>query len=372
MNFIIFDVFQNEVGGVNYWVDVMISELETKGHSVKRISFYGENNDEKKIYLNTGNRKLRVMDTLTIMSFSQRKFNKIIDTFINSDTRYHIITVYPLLSRFILNSKLNDSKNINILQYHNDKKILFETKSVSSFSHRYLLKKYIPKFDYFSTFTDQELKYMESLGFNNNIIIRNGIKQINTNNGLSKKILFISRLTKEKRCPEVLDIFISISDELRKNGFSVNLYIAHNENFKTEAKQYNLMNEKIIKSRNSDVINLSKGIYGNEKEEAFNNSDIVVNYSDFEGLPMVLLESLSHYSIPVFRRSTENLFDLINQGENGFIIENEDEMKEKLTLLINNTEIISQMKNNINNNIDKILASDIVDNLVNKLENVHK
>jgi glycosyltransferase involved in cell wall biosynthesis len=59
-------------------------------------------------------------------------------------------------------------------------------------------------------------------------------------------------------------------------------------------------------------------------EKYFNESNIFMMTSRFEGMPMVLLESMQMGVVPVVYDSFESLTDIIVNGENGYIIPNND------------------------------------------------
>jgi len=67
-----------------------------------------------------------------------------------------------------------------------------------------------------------------------------------------------------------------------------------------------------------------------------------------EGLPMVLLEAMS-YGVPCIAYNTESgVKDIIDDGENGFIIynRNEEEYIEKLNKIMLDNNLLSNMSKN--------------------------
>ncbi|MEM0133202.1 glycosyltransferase [Acidiplasma sp.] len=94
-----------------------------------------------------------------------------------------------------------------------------------------------------------------------------------------------------------------------------------------------------------NVVNL--GYVDNDLLQAiYQITDIILFPSINEGFSIGLLEAMSYGCIPV-AFSIPSTNELIKDGENGFIVNNEDELKQKLSWLVNNKYIIKQIRPNV-------------------------
>jgi len=63
------------------------------------------------------------------------------------------------------------------------------------------------------------------------------------------------------------------------------------------------------------------GILNRERlSEEFDNHDVLLMTSEFEGLPNVLLEAMAHSLVPVVSAVTSGIPEVIRNGKNGFIV----------------------------------------------------
>lgn len=85
--------------------------------------------------------------------------------------------------------------------------------------------------------------------------------------------------------------------------------------------------------------------------------DILVHPSRFEGKSNTIDEAL-HYNVPVVATNFETVYEQINDGENGFIVNMDgNEISLKIEELKNNKELYQIIKSNLesspNENVDK-------------------
>ena len=85
-------------------------------------------------------------------------------------------------------------------------------------------------------------------------------------------------------------------------------------------------------------------VFGKKKEQIYINSDFYVLPSYVEGLPVSLLEAMSA-GLPVITTPVGGIPDVINDGENGFLIQpgNVYALKEKILELANNEKLREEM-----------------------------
>ena len=84
-------------------------------------------------------------------------------------------------------------------------------------------------------------------------------------------------------------------------------------------------------------------------------SSIFMMTSNYEGFPMVLTEALQFGCVPLAFDTYTALHDMVNDGYNGYIIQNKDEKDyaDKLESLMNNTSRIKEMSFNAINSSKK-------------------
>ncbi|POP30313.1 hypothetical protein C3B58_21965, partial [Lactonifactor longoviformis] len=75
------------------------------------------------------------------------------------------------------------------------------------------------------------------------------------------------------------------------------------------------------------------------------DSKIMIMTSRFEGTPMCALEAQS-LGLPIVSTPTDGLTEIITNGKNGFLSENDDILSEKVCELINNQKLQQKMSNN--------------------------
>ena len=80
-------------------------------------------------------------------------------------------------------------------------------------------------------------------------------------------------------------------------------------------------------------------------QEYYDRAAILCMTSSTEGLPMVLIEAQSNGVVPMTYNSYASATDIINDGENGFLVKafDEDEYVEKLSLLIKDEQKRKEM-----------------------------
>ncbi len=106
----------------------------------------------------------------------------------------------------------------------------------------------------------------------------------------------------------------------------------------------------------------------NDSAPYFARASMLLMTSKYEGLPMTLIESQNFGCIPLAMDSFASVNDVIDNGQNGFIIPNGNLniLIEKICLLIDNAELRERMAKNGMENVKKFS----VENIVEKWENV--
>lgn len=141
-----------------------------------------------------------------------------------------------------------------------------------------------------------------------------------------KVFVFVGRLSEEKQIPHIIEAFSKVVDSYK--DYRLHIY--------GDGKEAKLIEEVIEKNNMTDYIKL-KGKTSDIKG-VFQNATASIMASKFEGLPLVMMESL-HYGCPVISYSYKyGPKDLIRNNENGLIVEkdNVENLTEAIIKMINN------------------------------------
>jgi glycosyltransferase involved in cell wall biosynthesis len=137
----------------------------------------------------------------------------------------------------------------------------------------------------------------------------------------SKKILCIARISKQKR----FDLFLEIAALLPEYAF---IWIG---------------NQETIDNTPENVFCL--GNIANAKQ--YNQvTDIFILPSNYEGLPIVILEAMS-YGKPVVASAVGGVSEIVVNDENGYTVENTAEaFAEKITYILENETVYDKFSKN--------------------------
>jgi glycosyltransferase involved in cell wall biosynthesis len=157
------------------------------------------------------------------------------------------------------------------------------------------------------------------LEFRENLDISFQVQEsINNMKKSNKNLLFIGRFAEKKGIEDLLLIFL----KLKRLDSGVNLYLAGNGPKVNEYKKF------VSKNNLTDSVYFLGYVNSTEKLELYNNSDLVIipsiktKIGDQEGLPVVVLESLSRNTVTIASHQS-NAGEIIRHGENGFLFDPE-------------------------------------------------
>lgn len=177
----------------------------------------------------------------------------------------------------------------------------------------------------------------------------NGIPEISNQSPCEKafrqkdnscRLLFLSNMTVEKGVKDLLEA----CKILKNNNYSFKCdFVGDWANFSEEEfKDY------IVKNDLSNCVFAHGRKYNEEKLEFFCSADIFVfpTFYSKECFPLVLLEAMQ-FNLPVVSTNEGGIADIVSDGITGIIISknNPAELASKLSYLISNPEMISQMGN---------------------------
>ena len=374
-NEITFFVLHLGYGGIESSTINTSNELAKK-YRVKIVSFYNlkRNNIElldktikvKYLYNGEPNREefkesLKNKDIINIIKNGIKAVNiLLLKQYLNAKEMYYCESKYVVSTRneySILLSEYGNNNAIKIAQEH---------------QHHRDNKKYIDNIkygfnniDYLFSLTTSLKKDYEKFFENNNkhtkvLIVPNIIYLPKKKASLkSNNLVTISRLNPIKKIEDMIVIFNGLKNKKSK------LYIVGDG--QEQAKL-----EKLVED-----LDLSKRViftgYKNkeEMEEYILNSKVFLLTSISEGLPMVLLESMS-YGVPCIAFKTKSgVADIIDDNINGFIIDgrNKEKYIEKLDELLNNKELLRSFSKNSLEKAKGFTAKEIIKKWQEVLDN---
>lgn len=158
--------------------------------------------------------------------------------------------------------------------------------------------------------------------------------------------LFLGRLGKRKGTYDLIDAV----DILKNKGVKAKFLLAGDGEIE-EVKQ------TVEKKSLQDYIEVMGWVNSERREELLKRSDVLVLPSYNEGLPMAILEAMSH-SLPIVSTFVGGIPEVISNGKNGFLIQagNVHDLARSLEELIHNEQLRQSMgeenKNIIHNRFD--------------------
>lgn len=154
----------------------------------------------------------------------------------------------------------------------------------------------------------------------NHIIIPNGIEMNNSiakkNQGDSIKCVSIGRIEPyQKGLDMLIEACSTIKDQLNQSNCTIDIYGPDVEN----KRQF--LEKELLRYGLGSIVKFHDSVYGMEKEEILQNSDVFIMTSRFEGHPMALIEALS-FGLPVVATEGSNMKNEIELYDAGWTADN--------------------------------------------------
>jgi len=104
---------------------------------------------------------------------------------------------------------------------------------------------------------------------------------------------------------------------------------------------FDAMNKRLASSIREGRVVLTGRLTPVATREVYGQSDVFLLLSDFEGLPLALIEAFHFGCIPVVRRIRSGVADVVEDGVNGYVLEpgDWDGFAERLSALRSSTEL---------------------------------
>ena len=171
----------------------------------------------------------------------------------------------------------------------------------------------------------------------NPTVIPYGIEvQPMTNNKSNTSTLgYLGKLNKNKGIEDLIDVYANLLKKENFNKLELNLLIG------------GVGSENYIKNLNKKISNKNIQFLGyvEDRYSFFNSIEIFIFPSYSEGLGLVLLEAMS-YGVLCITRDVTPMNSIINNGENGFLFKDNNELLEKIekALELNSSEKDNMVK----------------------------
>lgn len=148
------------------------------------------------------------------------------------------------------------------------------------------------------------------------------------------RILYIGRLDAfHKGLDLMIEAVASISDFMRSNDCTLSIYGPDLNG------RYKYIQDMIVKYGLGDIVKLNHEITGIEKEKEILDTDIFLQTSRFEGMPMGILEALS-YGLPCLVTRGTNIGESIAKSKLGWMTEtNADSISDMLVIAVNDKDM---------------------------------
>ena len=205
--------------------------------------------------------------------------------------------------------------------------------------------------NYYSVTSNADKLYLEKYFFTKNIsVIPNWIADLKLNefkNRYENKILSVGRLEPQKN-------FFSLIKGLSNSNIEIDI-VGEGSEKKTLRKYADSLNVKL---------NLLGRLDYTELNQLYLNYRIFILPSGFEGNPKVVLEAISRGTL-IIAKKNKNIDEIITNGLNGVLYENENEIIDKITYFLDNESELNKLVNKAydliveNNSIEKIIESEL-------------
>ena len=148
------------------------------------------------------------------------------------------------------------------------------------------------------------------------------------------------------------DILVNIGQKLLDNKINFEWKIIGKDTHNLQ--KYNIIKENLNYFKIYDhVENIDETYYPNSTLIKFYiNSDLYINLSRIESFGITFIESLASM-VPILSFDTKGANEIIKQNENGFLVNNDEDLLAKIQEIAENKTILENMKSNLLNSIKK-------------------
>ena len=154
----------------------------------------------------------------------------------------------------------------------------------------------------------------------------------------NRNLIAVGRLEKVKGFDDLIKVYKLVN--LKTQGTSLTLV--------GDGKQKNSLFETIVKNDLASKVKMTGYLFQDDIDKLYNNSCLYIMTSHSESFGLVMLEAMSHGLPVVAFSSAEGARELIQDGYNGYLINNrnEFEMADKIIELLNDNAKLKEMGQN--------------------------
>jgi len=269
--------------------------------------------------------KKLIEEEITDVILQMYDLNNIIDVKVKKYSVLHT-TPYAHLHRFLPATTIRGQLSKLKVKVFTRPKNLALLKNIALMSDKYIMV---------SKSVENEIKNLLPFDYHSKITYIFNSHGIPKTYNTSKKniITYAGRLTKEKRVKLLVKTLMPILHRNPNWEFHILGDGPEIDSINEILHQHKISNIKIFGSVNDVYQRLSE-------------SKICILYSYYEGLPTVLLEGAYTNNVLLSYSSKGGVKDIVHDGINGFIVNDEQELQSKALYLINNESAVKRLSNN--------------------------
>lgn len=245
--------------------------------------------------------------------------------YINSN-EYDVVIGVEGLNSMLLGAIADEINAKTIGWQHNCYDAYFNMKNKYYWNHDVILKKHISKLDrYLVLSNDDKEKYIKNDNINSQVMYNPKSFESKEKSKLNNKLfLAAGRFTEQKGFDLLIEAFNIFS--MKDNSW--NLVIVGS------GEEEKMIQKRILKYGLEDRVNINR--YTDDIKKYFLNASILLLPSRWEGLPMILLESLE-MGVPIISYNISSVKQVIHNGIEGILVEpfNIDKFAEAMYRLAN-------------------------------------
>ncbi len=167
------------------------------------------------------------------------------------------------------------------------------------------------------------------------------------------KIIYAGRIEiEQKQILLLTNAFISASKLIPELEFNI---------YGNGSQEHNT--KRLIESNKINNVNFRGAVAPSEIQKIMSEHHIFTLLSDYEGMPVALMEAMSCGLVPVCLNEESGINEIIKDGVNGFIVKDRDQdYQEKLRLLQKDPELWKRMSANAIKTIEEKYSAEITHN----------
>lgn len=174
--------------------------------------------------------------------------------------------------------------------------------------------------------------------------------QINPKKSNLFTLLFLGKMNKNKGIYDLLDVIIKNKSEYKNK---LRLFLGGNGEIES-------VQRKIHENGIENIVIFKGWVSGNSKIDLFNQSDVYILPSYYEGLPISILEAMS-YSMPIIATNVGGIPEIVENGINGYLINpgNKEAIENAINKFLFNPSLIKSMGEKSQQKIKKHLPVEV-------------